>query len=515
MAKRQSATRSVARNGVSIIVPAFNAAATIAETLRSICAQTWTQWEAIVVDDGSTDETSAVVAEFVGREPRISLLRQDNGGEASARNTGLARATRDWLLFLDADDWISPVHLERMMSALAAHPELGAVHCASVRVAGDGTFVSDNYEPPDGDLFPTLARRAAFPIHACIVRRSIVVEAGRFDPSLRTSPDWDLWQRVARMGTRFGAVREVLAYYRMRPQSASLDGARLFADGLRVLKQGHAPDPRVSRPHPDHAQGAPPEGVLSQQYYLLCWCAGLMIGAGQSGVSILSTVRDQPYANLYADAVARCLFESVPLPTCRTPASWDALWPSAKALIAEFLPALEAQSQTAGLAASALTELKTLIGRSSAASGSIFTELERAVVEGRARIATLESDSARLSESCRTLQQQVNDLEHVAARLRQLHSRLTDDLRQAQLREQGQREQIAGLGHQLHEAYQQAATLTQSLTAAMDQLQEWQRLAVEREQLLAALDQHAWVRFGRRVRALAETARQPLPEEPL
>ena len=167
------------------------------------------------------DATGEIVREFVGQ--RYALSHDHATATAvkpAARNIGIALARYDWLLFLDADDWISPLYLERMTNELVSDPSLDAVHCGYARVAADGTLVVDNYQPPSGDLFPTLARRAAFPVHACIVRKSLVEEVGKFDTSLRTSPDWDLWQRIARTGARFGAVHEVLAFYRMRPNGS-------------------------------------------------------------------------------------------------------------------------------------------------------------------------------------------------------------------------------------------------------------------------------------------------------
>ena len=346
---------------VSIVIPAFNAARTLAAALESVLAQVSPCWEAIVVDDGSTDGTGDLARAFAARDSRIRVVSQPNAGESAARNTGVSRAQYEWLLFLDADDWIAPNHLERLTAELEAHPELDAVHAGSVRVAEDGSHVADGYEPPVGDLFQTLTQRAAFPVHACIVRKSLVEAVGLFDVSLKKSADWDLWLRVARTGAQFGAVREVLAYYRMQPQSASLDAEQLFRDGLRVLQRGHAADPRVPNPHPAHANGSPPEKAASQQFYLLCWCAGLLIGQGRDATSLLAIVPDAESRDLYPNAIAQCLFEAAPLPTCRTPAAWEAMWRDAHDHVDAFLRALEAQSKTPALAGRALTALKRMV----------------------------------------------------------------------------------------------------------------------------------------------------------
>ena len=362
---------------VSIIIPAYNAAATIADTLNSILAQTCPDWEAIVVDDGSTDATCKVVKGFIERDPRICILRQPNGGEAAARNTGISKARYDWLLFLDADDWISPLHLELMTNELRANPELDAVHCGYARVAGDRTLIVNNYEPPTGDLFPTLARRAAFPVHACIVRKSLVEEVGSFDSSFRTSPDWDLWQRVARTGARFGAVREVLAFYRMTPSGASLDAYQLFKDDLRVLKQGHSEDKRVRNAKAEHANGSPPDEIQTQKFYLLSWCAGLLLGAGKDALPLLEMVRDVHYPDLFPDAVAQCIFESAVLPNCQPPRGWERLWLDIHRNVESFLVALEKQSMTQDLARRTSSILRTLILKHSPSWSGIIEELER------------------------------------------------------------------------------------------------------------------------------------------
>jgi len=347
---------------VSIIIPAHNAAETIAETLESLLAQTYQGWEAIIVDDGSTDGTAQIAARFADRDARIRVISQPRqGGVSAARNTGIALVRYDWLLFLDADDWISSQHLERMMSALAFDPTLDAVHCGSARVAYDGTLIPEEFWPPSGDLFSTLACRSAFPIHACIVRKSLVESVGGFDTSLLTCEEWDLWQRIARTGARFGAVHEVLSFYRMRANSLSLDGFQMFVDVLRVLKQGHAPDTRVRNPHPDHANGLPIEFLPSQVFYCLCWCAGLVLGCGKDARPLLDALKDDRYPQIDPNGVAQNIFQAVPISQCQPPNAWIKLWPILERRISEFLITLEEHTQALGLARRTLTVLEGLI----------------------------------------------------------------------------------------------------------------------------------------------------------
>ena len=331
------------------------------------------------------------------RDSRIRLMRQSNSGAGAARNAGIAEAQQAWLLFLDADDWIVPVHLERLTIELQSNPELDAVVCGYARVAADGTCVAEKYEPPGGDMFPVLARRAAFPVHACLVRKALVEEVGGFDSSLQKSEDWDLWQRIARMGARFGTVQEVLAFYRMQPNSASLEARSLLRDGLRVLRQGHSPDPRVRKPHPDHAQGMPREQMIDQQYYLLSWCAGLMIGRNDDPRSLLDSIESHGTVELNPGAIAQCVFESAPLSSCRSSRAWDMLWPDTASLIDEFFTALGTRAKSPGLASQVGLQFKTMLLADSPAWGAVIKEYQGTVDRLKRTVQHLEREK-RIAE---------------------------------------------------------------------------------------------------------------------
>jgi hypothetical protein len=178
---------------VSVIIPARNAAATLDAALASLRAQTVPDWEAIVVDDGSTDGTAAVAHAQASRDPRVHLLRAEAGGASAARNAGLAAARGRHLLFLDADDWVAPTHLERLLGLLAATPAATAAYCGYRRVMPDGsmgpaTWRADIAAAPK----PAFAHGPGTAIHAVLVDRDAVLAVGGFNPGLRTCEDWDL-----------------------------------------------------------------------------------------------------------------------------------------------------------------------------------------------------------------------------------------------------------------------------------------------------------------------------------
>ncbi|MCP5099544.1 MAG: glycosyltransferase, partial [Chloroflexi bacterium] len=346
---------------VSVIIPSYNAEKTLADTLRCLQLQTFTEWEAIVIDDGSQDNTAVIAQTFAEKDERIRLITQPNGGVSAARNHGLRVAQNDFLLFLDADDWISSDHLEEMTNALKVDTTLDAVQCGSMYVMPSGALVDNSYFIDDAQLFNTFARTCVFCIHACVIRRTLVLDLGGFDDTLVTCEDWDLWQRAARTGARFGKVQKVMSMYRMRPGSASENGFRMLPDGLKVIGRGHGSDPRVKNPAPEFANGRSPQNLDNAILSHICWTAGLAIGKGKNPLPMFELVRDYHAPMLDPHEAASALFEAVLLPTCQTRDGWLHLWPKLKNNIIQFFDALEAQSRADGFSARAQNMLEQLI----------------------------------------------------------------------------------------------------------------------------------------------------------
>ncbi|MDQ3696997.1 MAG: glycosyltransferase [Gemmatimonadota bacterium] len=278
-------------NAISVVMPAWNAAATIGEALTSLRAQTRGDWEAVVVDDGSTDETAGIVAAVAAADRRVRLLRQPSAGAAAARNRGLAATRHPWLLFLDADDWILPEHLERLGVVLDASPDADAAVCGWTLVR-DGVAVETEFCRDSGDLFPTLARRPAFAIHACLVARAPVEAVGGFDVGCWVHQDWLLWQRIARAGARFAVIRDPLAAYRLRDGSLTGDQARVAVEAINVIALGHGADPAVRCPVEEHAAGRPRHELTDAQVTHMAWPAGIEIARGRDACSLFDGVAD-------------------------------------------------------------------------------------------------------------------------------------------------------------------------------------------------------------------------------
>ncbi|OKH52671.1 hypothetical protein NIES2101_13590 [Calothrix sp. HK-06] len=346
---------------VSIIIPAYNAAPTISETLLSLQAQTYSDWEAIVIDDGSSDDTFTVANQFATQDSRIRVINQLNQGVSAARNFGVKEALSDWVLFLDADDWILPQHLEKLTDVIKQDANVDAVYSGWVRVTPDGKFINYDFSNQASQMFAAFAGSCVFAIHSCIVRRSIILDVGGFDPELPTCEEWDLWQRIARTGARFAAIPEKSACYRMRPNSASANTRQLLYDGLKVIAQGHSPDSRVKNPSVAYATGMPSQELSGAKLIFVCWVAGLALGSGGDFLPILSAVENEQEPGLNPEIVALSIFWSTFLPTGQTPSDWYELWLKLESKITEFLTALEKLSLAPALTIRASKKLQDLI----------------------------------------------------------------------------------------------------------------------------------------------------------
>lgn len=346
---------------VSVVIPARNAEATLAETIASLQAQTRPDWEAVIVDDRSTDGTRGVADSLAAADTRIGVVSGSAKGVGAARNLGLENARREHVLFLDADDLLRPTFLAAMAAALEPDARLAGAHCGWTRLAPGGETAGDVVAERSGDLFEEFAGHCLFPIHACVVLTDLVREVGGFDTSLVTCEDWDLWLRVARTGRRFAAVPEVLALYRMRESSASVNGRRMHADGLEVIARARRPDPRVPDSVTAHRFGHPPDDLVANRLLHTCWTAGLVLGSGADATTLLPAVAQDVEPALDANWVAHNLSISSLLPRCLTPAAWPDLLPELGDRLAAFLEGLERVSRSAGLARRAQLALERRI----------------------------------------------------------------------------------------------------------------------------------------------------------
>lgn len=239
---------------VSVITPAHNSAAFLAEALRSVEAQTFTDWEVIVADDASSDGTVGVAELFA---PRAKVVRsQTNLGPAGARNLALQHAGGELVALLDADDYLLPSFLETQVRAFdeasAGGARVGLVTCNARILTPDG-MASETYHDLhklEGELTLTrlLERNPVFV--SSLFPRRLVEEVGPFDTEIRGAEDFDLWVRIMERGYRALVTREPLAVYRRWPGSLTASQATAArSDSLayeKALARGRL-DPRSAR----------------------------------------------------------------------------------------------------------------------------------------------------------------------------------------------------------------------------------------------------------------------------
>ncbi len=224
---------------VSVIVPAYNVAGYIAETLDSVFAQTFQNFELILVNDGSPDsaELERVLAPY---RDRLVYIVQQNKGISGARNAGIAAATGEFIAFLDGDDAWMPRYLEVQLAFLDAHPEYDLVYCNAVFFGNSpeaGTLFM-NLCPSRGEAdFDALVRRDCHVFTSVLARRRMVQSVGGFDESLGFCEDFDLWLRFAAAGHRIGYHREILVRYRKHGTSLSANRIRMTEFGVKVLSK--------------------------------------------------------------------------------------------------------------------------------------------------------------------------------------------------------------------------------------------------------------------------------------
>ena len=199
---------------VSIIVPAYNQQEWIADTLDSVLAQTYPDWECIVMDDGSTDRTLEIAESYSGRDSRIRVFSQVNGGPSNARNNAIKHSKGEYILPLDADDLISPQYLELAVKRFSEFPETKLVYCQA-------DFTGDMSGP--WELRPYVYDefiRINCIFNACMFRRSDFDKTGGYDESMRSGlEDWDFLIGLLRKEDIVFQLPEVLFHYRRRVAS--------------------------------------------------------------------------------------------------------------------------------------------------------------------------------------------------------------------------------------------------------------------------------------------------------
>jgi glycosyltransferase involved in cell wall biosynthesis len=225
-------------SSVSVVIPTYNHQDLIVATLESVFAQSYTDFEVVVVNDGSPDDTAGVLRPFV-EAGRIRYVEQENGGQGAARNRGIREARGEFVALLDDDDLWPPDKLEWQVAALRERPEAVLVYGPHALLQPDGSVApAPPKDHPSGRVHHEF-RKGCWLLSPgqALIRASSLREVGGFDPAIWGSDDWDLYIRLSRLG-EFVYRDRVSLHYRMHATNASHSNAvRHARNHLRVMRK--------------------------------------------------------------------------------------------------------------------------------------------------------------------------------------------------------------------------------------------------------------------------------------
>lgn len=227
---------------VDVIIPAFNAAKYLPTAIESVISQTFGDWQILLVDDGSTDNTAEVVAPFLNRVgSRIKYIHQNNRGLPAARNTAIRASTSEFLALLDADDVWLPCRLEESLKALADRPQAGLAYGLTRAMDPEGrpygSIWAGNSIGREGKIATHIyTRKIELPCPTITFRRRCIDDVGIFDETMSATEDRDLWLRIA-LRYEVAFVPKLLAYYRLSPNSMSADPQRMLQAQLQFIRK--------------------------------------------------------------------------------------------------------------------------------------------------------------------------------------------------------------------------------------------------------------------------------------
>jgi glycosyltransferase involved in cell wall biosynthesis len=232
---------------VSVIIPAYNSAAFLSDAVDSAVRQTYRSVELIIVNDGSTDDTSSLAERLAAHDARITVVHQPNAGLSAARNTGLKVARGEFVSFLDADDALLPEKIEHQVAFLREHPDCDLVYSdhyiANAKLEPIGLRAPGPPPLPFGELF---VLRNWFPPVVPLITASLARRVGPFDESLHAAEDWDYWIRCAAAG-RFGYRPGAVAVYRFHPNQMSRQSDRMRRSEFQLIDKHYGDSERRSR----------------------------------------------------------------------------------------------------------------------------------------------------------------------------------------------------------------------------------------------------------------------------
>ena len=207
---------------VSIIVPCYNQAHFLDETLQSVLDQTYTNWECIIVNDGSPDHSDMVAKKWTDKDARFNYLFKENGGLSSARNAGIKICKGDCIVALDSDDMLHSGFIAKLLPVLEANPQLGIVSCYRYFFIKNKSNIINHFKASGSTYRDLMFENQLMP--GSLYRKKCWEEVGGYDETMKKGfEDWEFWLNVTKRGWEFKFVEEFLFYYRKSKKSMLVD----------------------------------------------------------------------------------------------------------------------------------------------------------------------------------------------------------------------------------------------------------------------------------------------------
>ncbi len=220
---------------VSVIIPSYNRQAFIGRAIDSVLAQTTQDYELIVVDDGSTDQTKEVLATYEGK---IRYFYQSNAGISAARNRGIAEANGEYVAFLDSDDYWAPEKLAEQVKILDAKPKVGIVYGRMPIINEQGQTIGMKPAGVSGKNFQELIQCwGDLPTSTVMTRRGIFTTAGVFDPAMEPMEDIDMWIRISRTHDLYEIEGKPLAFYARHATQVTQDSKKVYKGLVKIYEK--------------------------------------------------------------------------------------------------------------------------------------------------------------------------------------------------------------------------------------------------------------------------------------
>jgi glycosyltransferase involved in cell wall biosynthesis len=345
---------------ISFILAVYNGAATLRGCLDHLLSQRYTNWEGIAVNDGSGDESAAILAEYARRDLRLKVLHHDhNQGVAAARNTGLKAARGEFALLLDQDDHLLPDSVGRLVGRFRQFPHAAALAGSCILVSPQRRVSCELIGPEYDITFAEFCKNNYVMTPAVLMRRMLVQEVGGLQLGLEGCDDWDLWGRLTRTGCSIRRCNVTVSEYRIHSGNNSRQALRQFRTSVQVLERMYAADSRVPACEPRWREGGKPEDK-TEACLLLMWANAampLLAGDIEGAVAVVEHAQSVLPSHALRPETAALLHDGILLPSLFAGIDPKCYIPQARPLWQTFFARLEALLQRVGFAEAAMAAL--------------------------------------------------------------------------------------------------------------------------------------------------------------